>query len=95
MPFCANCGKEVSEGVKFCPECGKGLKRESNSMIVWGYVCGGVAFFFFPIGFGIAGVVIGIINLTKGRVGHGIAQIVIATTAGILGSIWGALVWGC
>ena len=76
MPFCANCGKEVVQGIKFCPECGKGLKKESSSMVVWGYVCGGIAL------------------LTKGRTGHGIAQIVIASTLGILGSIWGAIVWG-
>ncbi|GEM_PF-1518236 len=25
MPFCRNCGKEVNEGVKFCPKCGKPL----------------------------------------------------------------------
>jgi len=27
MPFCPNCGKEVSEGVTFCPECGQRLKE--------------------------------------------------------------------
>jgi len=26
MPFCPNCGKEVSEGFMFCPECGQRLK---------------------------------------------------------------------
>ena len=31
MPFCSNCGKEVSEGVKFCPECGEGLKEGFTS----------------------------------------------------------------
>ncbi len=25
MPFCSNCGKEVSEDTKFCPQCGKPL----------------------------------------------------------------------
>ncbi len=25
MPFCPNCGKEVSEGVSFCSECGRRL----------------------------------------------------------------------
>jgi len=28
MPVCPNCGKEVSEGIKFCPECGERLKKE-------------------------------------------------------------------
>jgi len=65
MPFCSHCGKELSEGVSFCPECGERLKKGSNSMVVWGYVCGILALFIFPPGFGIAGVVIGVINLTK------------------------------
>lgn len=28
MPVCSYCGKEVSEGIKFCPECGERLKKE-------------------------------------------------------------------
>jgi len=107
MPFCPHCGKEVSEGVSFCPDCGQELKKgftseerqlpkkgSGDKMVVWGYVCGILALFVFPIGFGIAGVVIGIINITKNKVGHGIAQIVIAVTLGILGAVWGAIVWG-
>ena len=39
------------------PSTGKGL-------IIWGYVCCGVSLLFCPIGFGIAGLVIGIINPT-------------------------------
>ncbi|MBA7503109.1 hypothetical protein ES706_01716 [subsurface metagenome] len=27
MPFCPNCGKEVSEDMEFCPECGQRLKQ--------------------------------------------------------------------
>jgi len=107
MPFCSHCGKEVSEDGSFCPNCGDRLKKGFTPLVVWGYVCGIAvlfmvlwgyigfeAVFIFPIGFGIAGVVIGIINLTKGRVGHGIAQIVIAVTLGILGVLWGANMWG-
>ena len=102
MAFCPNCGKEVAAGDSFCPKCGQGLnteattrkRQQSSNLVVWGYVCGVLALFFLPIAFGIAGMVIGIVNLTKGRVGHGIAQIVIALTLGILGAIWGAIVWG-
>ncbi len=28
MPVCSHCGKEVSERIKFCPECGERLKKE-------------------------------------------------------------------
>jgi len=28
MPLCPHCGKEVSEGIKFCPKCGERLKKE-------------------------------------------------------------------
>ena len=102
MPFCPYCGKEVAVGDSFCPKCGHrldiglttGERQQSKTLVVSGYVCAVLALFIFPIGLGIAGLVIGIINLTKGRVGHGIAQIVIAVTFGIVGTIWGAIAWG-
>ena len=28
MPFCPNCGKEVSKDTKFCPKCGQSLDRD-------------------------------------------------------------------
>jgi len=31
VPFCANCGKEVGEGVAFCPNCGLRLKKGFTS----------------------------------------------------------------
>lgn len=94
MPFCPYCGAEVREDTRFCSGCGERLKKQSKSLVVWGYVCGVLALFIFPIGFGIAGAVIGIVNLTKGRVGHGVAQIVIAATLGLIGAVLGAIVWG-
>jgi len=30
MPFCPNCGKEVTEDTKFCPECGKRLIKTQS-----------------------------------------------------------------
>ena len=33
MPICPNCGKEVSEGVTFCPDCGARLKLGGKSEI--------------------------------------------------------------
>jgi RNA polymerase subunit RPABC4/transcription elongation factor Spt4 len=29
MPFCPNCGKEISEDTRFCPKCGEGLVRKN------------------------------------------------------------------
>jgi len=56
-----------------------------KSLLTAGYLCALVALFFVPPAFGIAALVIGIIVLAKGRVGHGIALIVIAVTCGFAG----------
>lgn len=31
MAFCENCGKEVNDGVNFCPSCGKAVGAEQQS----------------------------------------------------------------
>lgn len=31
MPFCANCGNNVGEGIAFCTNCGKSLKQGEGS----------------------------------------------------------------
>jgi hypothetical protein len=56
-----------------------------NKLVIAGYVCGGLAFLVFPPGLGLAGTVIGVVNLTKGRLGHGIAQVVLSITGAIIG----------
>ena len=68
-------------------EGGKGL-------IIAGYVCGFLSLLLFPPALGLAGTVCGIVNLTKGRVGHGLAQIIISVTCGALGYIIGGAVMG-
>ncbi len=30
--FCSNCGKEIPQDAKFCPECGYNLKGENNNI---------------------------------------------------------------
>jgi len=62
-------------------------------LIVAGYVCGGVALLFCPPGFGIAGIVIGIVNITRGAIGHGIAQIGISVGCTMVGMMLGAAAW--
>jgi hypothetical protein len=93
MPYCRNCGKEVSENAVQCPECGEVFKKGSSATVVAGYVCAGLSLIIFPIGLGIAGLVLGIINVTKGRTGHGIAQIILSVVLGTIGALLGMAVW--
>ena len=66
-------------------------KRSSNGLISAGYICGGLSLICCPPFLGLAAVILGIINLTKGSVGHGIAQICLGLFFGIAGSILGAI----
>ena len=91
--FCPSCGTQTTEEMRFCPKCGHGLntapaetKQRSDTLVISGYVCGVLALFLFPIGFGIAGFVIGMINLIEGRAAHGIAQIGIAVVLAVIGA---------
>ena len=64
---------------------------ESNAgMNAAAYICGFLALLIFPPALGLIGTVIGIINLTRGRIGHGVAQIMISVTCGLFGMIIGA-----
>ncbi len=64
-------------------------QKSSDGLIASGYFCSLIALLLFPPGFGIAGLAIGIINLTKGSIGHGIAQIVLSITCAVFGMIIG------
>jgi len=95
--FCKNCGNEIANEAAICVKCGvatdnfkeSSKKSSSKGLIVAGYACGAISLLFFPPGFALAGTVIGIMNLTKGQTGHGIAQVVISITCGIFGSLIG------
>jgi hypothetical protein len=58
-----------------------------------GYVCCALALVFLPIVFAPAGFGLGIYNATKGRGGHGAAQMVLSFFCGIVGFILGVIVW--
>lgn len=63
---------------------------DSGATLRLGYVCAFVSLLFFPPAFGLAGFILGIVNITKGQVGHGVAQIVLSVTCAIFGMILGA-----
>lgn len=58
-------------------------------MIPIGYVCAFGSLVLFPPGLGLAGVVVGIVNVTRGRAGHGVAQIALSVTCALLGAAIG------
>ena len=64
--------------------------KSSTGLIAAGYICGGLSLLIVPPALGLAGTVIGVVNLTKGSTGHGIAQIIISVTCGLFGMIIGA-----
>jgi DNA-directed RNA polymerase subunit RPC12/RpoP len=102
--YCHQCGQLISRLAELCTGCGVrqsngthartyGVQEEGGKgLIIAGYACGLLALGIFPPGLGVAGTVIGVVNLTKGRAAHGISQIVIAVTCGTIGMILGAAV---
>lgn len=66
---------------------------ESKGLIIIGYVFAVVSLLFFPVFFSPAGVVVGIITLTKNKTGHGIAHIILSIVCGIIGAFLGEMVY--
>lgn len=103
LTFCPDCGKEVSDSATNCPNCAYPLSKlknqtptytpiyQNNQLVIAGYIAVFLSFFIFPIFFMLIGIILGIINLTKGATGHGILQIVLSLIFGILGTFIGIL----
>jgi hypothetical protein len=101
--YCPDCGRSVSDNVNFCPNCSYPLSRlknltptytrspNNNLLVIVGYICVVLTFFGFPVLFMITGIVIGIVNITKGSIGHGILQIILSLIFGVLGILLGIL----
>jgi hypothetical protein len=58
-----------------------------------GYVCCALALVILPIIFTPAGFGLGIYNASKGRTGHGVAQVILSIVCGLIGAILGVIVW--
>jgi hypothetical protein len=88
--YCPDCGKEVSDSATNCPNCAYPLSKlrnqsqtftpayQNNQLVIAGYIAVFLSFFIFPIFFMLIGIILGIINLTKGAIGHGILQIILS-----------------
>jgi len=79
MVYCRGCAKEIHESAPTCPHCGavqevamalKNNGEVSNALIVAGYITA----LLFPI----AGGIIGIYTILKGKTGHGVGMLAIA-----------------
>lgn len=64
------------------------IKKDSN-LITTGYILAFMPILLLPIVFTLAGVGVGIVNISKNENGHGIAQIAISVFTGVLGTIIG------
>lgn len=94
--ICTQCGvPQHSEGGEFSFPAGGSAPRapkqaQGNGLIAAGYVCAAVALLFLPPVFALVAFIIGIINLTRNQIGHGIAQIVLSVICGFFGMVIGA-----
>ncbi len=65
------------------------FSKNSDFLIPAGYICAVISILFLPPVFGLAGMAIGTINLTKGRVSTGIIQIVLSIICACTGMFLG------
>jgi uncharacterized membrane protein len=69
-------------------------ESDKGNLIVIGYVMSVMPVLILPIVFTIVGVIMGVINMTKGKTGHGSAQIGISVFCGIMGTAIGGAGFG-
>jgi hypothetical protein len=85
---CRECREQVSDSAKTCQKCGIGISSKSI-LVPLGYLFAFGALLLPPIIFGPAGMIIGLINCAKGRVGTGLFQVFVAVICMIIGMILG------
>ncbi len=70
----------------------KSTIQPSSGLVVAGYVVAFLSLLILPFIFLIAGIVIGIITISKGQTGHGIAHIILSIILALIGASIGG--WG-
>jgi curved DNA-binding protein CbpA len=103
---CPHCGTKLRLPISShvlsvtCPTCRANFDHQNEAVfegpssagfIAAGYICGILALFILPPAFALAGFMIGLVNVSKNRIGHGVAQIVISVSCGILGFLIGMM----
>ena len=63
----------------------------NDGLIIAGYIVAFFSIFIIPIPLMIAGIVLGIINITKNSIGHGVAHIILSIIFGSIGIFFGLL----
>jgi len=61
----------------------------SSGLIAMGYIFACISLLFYPILFAPAGVIVGIVTISKGSAGHGVAHIILSFMLGIAGFLLG------
>ena len=73
MEYCKKCGKELEEGNFVCPNCGNDADAVNIGLMILSILI--------PI----AGIILGIINLTKGKKKSGTSYLVAGIIAWVVG----------
>jgi len=76
------------------PNVEKGPTNETGDFVVIGYVMSILPILILPIVFTIVGVVLGVVNVSKGKAGHGYAQVGISVFCGVVGTAIGGAGFG-
>lgn len=69
-------------------------QHTNSSLNAIGYIIAILPFLFLPIVFTPAGVIIGVLNISKNETTHGIFQMILAVAAGITGACIGGAGFG-
>jgi hypothetical protein len=64
-------------------------ENDKGNLVVIGYVMSVIPILILPIVFTIIGVALGVVNMSRGKVGHGSAQFGISVFCGIMGTAIG------
>jgi len=103
MSFCSRCGKEIPENARYCPNCGRGDRREvaeqrTSGMAVASLVTGIIGIFLIPIIFSLLAIIFGSVGINQasrpGIKSHGMAVAgLVLGIIGLVGDIIFLVIW--